>query len=987
VTVPASVTFAPGPVADGRSGTAAAPASLVADGAATATISVTLRDANGNAVPGETVTLTSSRGAADTISGASGPSDSSGVVTFTVKSTVAGASTYTATDNSGGLGIGQTSTVTFTPGPVSAARSTATASPASVVADGSTTSTITVTILDGNGNAVPGKTVVLASSRGATDTVSAASGPSDASGVVTFPVTSTTAGSPSFTATDATDAIQVNQAARVTFVAGAVSVSQSLLAASAASVIADGEAVTTVTVTLRDAFGNPVAGKNVAIYSGWSSGGSPPLPVTFSSPSGPSDGSGNVTFTVKSTTAGTLFAYAQDTTDAVWPWSSLTVTFTAGPVVDATSTVASSAPSPFADGSTSTVITVTLRDAHGNGVPGKTVVLASSRGAIDTISPASGTTNGGGAVGFNVGSSNNGSAVFSATDQTDSIALGQTASVSFSRYLAFTTQPPSSVTATVAMSPAPAVTLRDAAGSVDPTFQGNVTLSIGANPGVGTLSGTLVVAAVAGVAAFPDVAVDKVGTGYTLAAIDVADGLPSSTSAPFTVVSGPPAKLAFTIQPSNAGAGIAPTFQVSVQDAGGNPTASTGNPVTVTIGTNPSSGTLTGMTTATSRGGVAMFTGLGISAVGAGYTLVATDPTDGFAAATSAPFDIKAPVVVGTGTPASCTEATLASALAAGGNLTFSCGASPVTITLTSQKTITVNTGLDGGSLVTLSGAGATPLLALGPGVTVALQGLGIAGGFTAGNGGAISNDGTLSVTRCTFTGNATSSSNDYRGSPANGGAIFNGGTLIVGSSTFAGNTVHSDSDFYGTSANGGAIYSYGTLLVTDSTFAGNVATASNSFYGTAGNGGAIFNAGGSVTISSSTFSGNGAAASNSFYGTGGRGGALFGGAALTNTLIAGSTGGGNCSGTFTNGGHDLDSDGSCGVGAAANPMLDPAGLGTNGGPTQTVALQAGSPAINAGDQAACAAAPVVGLDQRGYARPGTGATSCSIGAFEYDAH
>ncbi|HVO25864.1 MAG TPA: choice-of-anchor Q domain-containing protein [Candidatus Margulisiibacteriota bacterium] len=66
------------------------------------------------------------------------------------------------------------------------------------------------------------------------------------------------------------------------------------------------------------------------------------------------------------------------------------------------------------------------------------------------------------------------------------------------------------------------------------------------------------------------------------------------------------------------------------------------------------------------------------------------------------------------------------------------------------------------------------------------------------------------------------------------------------------------------------------------------------------------------------------------------------------------------------------------------DPQLDPAGLQNNGGPTQTVALEVGSPAINAGDDAICAAAPVNQLDQRGLTRPGTDHTHCSIGAYEF---
>ena len=60
--------------------------------------------------------------------------------------------------------------------------------------------------------------------------------------------------------------------------------------------------------------------------------------------------------------------------------------------------------------------------------------------------------------------------------------------------------------------------------------------------------------------------------------------------------------------------------------------------------------------------------------------------------------------------------------------------------------------------------------------------------------------------------------------------------------------------------------------------------------------------------------------------------------------------------------------------------------MANNGGPTQTIALQAGRPAIDAGDPEGCANPPVNGLDQRGFVRPGIGHTQCSIGAYEADA-
>ena len=76
------------------------------------------------------------------------------------------------------------------------------------------------------------------------------------------------------------------------------------------------------------------------------------------------------------------------------------------------------------------------------------------------------------------------------------------------------------------------------------------------------------------------------------------------------------------------------------------------------------------------------------------------------------PVDVSQPdAVVGTGTPDSCTEAALETALAGGGVIVFDCGDAPLTITVTSEKAIATDTVLDGGGLVTPSGGGSTRIL------------------------------------------------------------------------------------------------------------------------------------------------------------------------------------------------------------------------------------------------------------------------------------
>jgi hypothetical protein len=97
----------------------------------------------------------------------------------------------------------------------------------------------------------------------------------------------------------------------------------------------------------------------------------------------------------------------------------------------------------------------------------------------------------------------------------------------------------------------------------------------------------------------------------------------------------------------------------------------------------------------------------------------------------------------------------------------------------------------------------------------------------------------------------------------------------------------------------------------------------------------------------------------------------------LTNTIVAGNLGSSDCTKHANTTDHSLDSDGSCGVEQSkVNPRLGP--LAFNGGPTQTHALEAGSPAIDAGDKAACPA-----VDQRGFTRPDVAATACDVGAYE----
>lgn len=176
------------------------------------------------------------------------------------------------------------------------------------------------------------------------------------------------------------------------------------------------------------------------------------------------------------------------------------------------------------------------------------------------------------------------------------------------------------------------------------------------------------------------------------------------------------------------------------------------------------------------------------------------------------------------------------------------------------------------------------------------------------------------------------------------------------------------------TSGSGGGLLNYGQVEVINSTFSHN----------TAHFGGGIENQN-RLTVTNSTFSQNSA-----FQGGGIFNSTAGGKATLSNTIMANNPTGENCVGPVTDGGYNIDDGPTCGFSAAkhsqpsTDPKLDPGGLQHNGGPTQTIALLQGSPALNAipkGQSGCATTADPITTDQRGMKRPQ--GTACDIGAYE----
>jgi protocatechuate 3,4-dioxygenase beta subunit len=270
---------------------------LVADGSDASSITVTVRDGNGNPVAGQTVQI-SSNGTGNSITQPVSPTDANGTASASMASTTAETKTITVTLNPGPsqVVLSDQPTVNFDgdPSNLSAGLSTAVASPSSgLLANGSDSSTITVTVLDGNDNPVAGQSVQIASD-GSNNTI-IQSGLSDASGVASGTIASTTAETKTITVTINPGPSQVvlTQQPTVGFVGDASSISasnSSAVASPSSGISADGLASSTITVTVRDNNGNPIPGQTVQL-SATGSGNAITQPVAITDANGVTSGS------------------------------------------------------------------------------------------------------------------------------------------------------------------------------------------------------------------------------------------------------------------------------------------------------------------------------------------------------------------------------------------------------------------------------------------------------------------------------------------------------------------------------------------------------------------------------------------------------------------------------------------------------------------------------------------------------------------------
>ena len=403
-----------------------------------------------------------------------------------------------------------------------------------------------------------------------------------------------------------------------------------------------GAAITpAVTVTLSDAFGNPVTTTGTPVTISLASGSGVLNGTLVRNTVSGIAGFANLSINVSGSkslraSSGTLTSATSDAF-VISPGRAKTLVFAQQP----TNAVAASVLSP--------AVTLQVRDSLGNNVPASgvpvTVALSSGSGTLGGTTTRS--TDIAGLATFNdlsitIAGSKNLSASGPALTTTVSTAFTITAGAAGK--LAFVQQP-TITKAGATIAPAVTVQLTDAQGNSVRTA--GVSVSFTLSSGTGTLAGTTSqLTDASGLATFNNLTINLSGAKRLSAS---STGLPPAASDAFSITAAAASKLEFTTNPGGGISGIPFTTQpvVTLEDAFGNAASNVAQTVTIAIQNNAGpGGTLSGtkslaidLTT-----GRAAFSGISIDKGGNGYTLTATGSTVSTTPGTvvSAPFSVSA---------------------------------------------------------------------------------------------------------------------------------------------------------------------------------------------------------------------------------------------------------------------------------------------------------------------------------------------------------
>ncbi|HAH9241215.1 TPA: hypothetical protein HIP67_003482, partial [Escherichia coli] len=330
----------------------------VADGAMANTLRVKVTDANGNALAGQTVSVTAGNGAtvAPTVT-----TQPDGMVEISVTSQTAGTSTVTATINNSSL----SQNVMFIADVSTAQIASLEVTQDNSVADGAMANMLRVRVTDAFGNALGGQTVSVLADNGVTTAPTVITGPD---GTVEISVTSQTAGVSAVTATINSS----SQSQNVTFIADVSTAKIADLVVSRDNAVADGSTANMLRARVTDAFGNALAGQTVSVMA---DNGAAVASTMTTKPDG------TVEISVTSQTAGISAVTVSINNSTL----SQNVTFIADVRTAKIADLVVIKDGSEADGSTANTLRARVTDAFGNTLGGQTVSVLADNGA--TVAP------------------------------------------------------------------------------------------------------------------------------------------------------------------------------------------------------------------------------------------------------------------------------------------------------------------------------------------------------------------------------------------------------------------------------------------------------------------------------------------------------------------------------------------------------------------------------------------------------------------------
>ncbi|HDJ8882236.1 TPA: Ig-like domain-containing protein [Escherichia coli] len=330
----------------------------VADGSTANTLRARVTDAFGNALAGQTVSVTADNGATVSPTVITGPD---GTVEISVTSQTAGISAVTVSINNSTL----SQNVTFIADVRTAKIAELVVSQDNAVADGATANTLRVRVTDAFGNALAGQTVSVMAGNGATTAPTVTTQPD---GTVEISVTSQMAGTSAVTASINSS----SQSGDVTFIADASTAQIADLVVIKDGSEADGSTANTLRARVTDAFGNALAGQTVSVLGG---NGATTAPTVITGPDG------TVEISVTSQTAGASTVTASINSSS----QSRNVTFIADVRTAQIADLVVIKDGSVADGATANTLQVKVTDAFGNALAGQTVSVMAGNGA--TVAP------------------------------------------------------------------------------------------------------------------------------------------------------------------------------------------------------------------------------------------------------------------------------------------------------------------------------------------------------------------------------------------------------------------------------------------------------------------------------------------------------------------------------------------------------------------------------------------------------------------------